>query len=251
MLKMMRPMTIALFVLLMMQSPRIVAAQPTTAPSTQSAERSGANVAPARTPVRVRRPPPSGAPRGEGTAASRGDKNDLPQPILFAEHDAPGVTISPNPTLYFYIPAATKSHAVVTLSDPEEKTTLGRQTFDDGFAKPGIYHVRISELKEPLKPDHVYVWTISIRSAQGNAHNALALAMVRYQPDPELSAKVAKLDAEARAVELGENAIWFDAIAALSEAIDANPTDEFLRAERTRLLTERQKQGAALFEKSE
>ena len=71
---------------------------------------------------------------------------------------------------------------------------------------------------------------------------------MRYQPDTELSAKIANLTLEERARVLGENAIWFDAIAALSEAIDASPTDTFLRAERTRLLTDRQKENAASFE---
>jgi hypothetical protein len=231
--------------------PHYASAQPTTAPSTQQTETApGDGVASARRPIRVLRTPPSTAGPGEGTAASRGGK-DLPPPVLFAEPESAGITISPNPVLYFYVPKATKSSALVTLSDPEENTTLGRQKFPDGFPKAGIYRVQISDLKQPLKPEHVYTWTVSIRAPEGdNAHNAVSLALVRYQPNAELSAKLSGMGPEERARVLGENSIWYDAIAALSEAIDANPSDQFLRAERTRLLSERQKANAASFEQA-
>jgi hypothetical protein len=234
-------------------------AQPTTAPTTQGSANvepgngAGANdVASTRAPIRVCRPPSTGAPRGEGTAASRGGEG-LPTPILFAEHDDIGVTISPNPVLYFYVEEATKNRAVVTLSDPAEKTTLGRVKFDQGFPKPGIYRAQVTELREPLKADRVYTWTVEIyQSAKGtaNAANAVAIALVRYQPDADLSAKIANLSPEERARVLGENSIWYDTIAALSEAIEANPADPFLRAQRTQLLAERQKQNPASFEQS-
>jgi len=53
-----------------------------------------------------------------------------------------------------------------------------------------------------------------------------------------------------RARVLGENAYWYDAIAALSEAIEADPSNQFLRAQRTALLTDRKKENAASFEKT-
>jgi len=123
--------------------------------------------------------------------------------------------------------------------------------FDQGFAKPGIYRAQVTELREPLKPDHVYTWSVQIYALNGNnANNALAIALMRYQPNAELTAKLAKLSPEERARVLGENSIWYDTIAALSEAIDSNPTDPFLRAQRTQLLSERQKENPAIFEQS-
>lgn len=246
-----RAIVLSPLILVLLQLPDRIFGQATTMPTTQQAEASsGEGVANARRPIRVLRTPPSTAGPGEGTAASRGGK-DLPPPVLFAEPESAGLTISPKPMLYFYIPKATKTSALVTLSDPEENTTLGRQKFPQGFPKAGIYHVQISELKQPLKPEHVYLWTVSIRAAEGDsAHNAVSLALVRYQPNADLSSKVAGLNPEERARVLGENSIWYDAIAALSEAIDANPSDKFLRAERTRLLTERQKADAASFEQT-
>jgi hypothetical protein len=226
---------------------------PTTGPTTRESDlqsrlaRLNAN----RAKIEIAPAPPSTAGPSEGTGGGRGNKNDLPQPVLLAEHDGVGVTISPNPTIYFYIPAATKSRAVVTLSDAEEQTTLARETFDDGFAKPGVYHAQMRTLKQPLKADRVYTWTIAIKSPDGkNENNAMAIALVRYHPDAELSAKLNGLSAEERARLLGSSGVWYDAIAALGEAIDANPADPFLRAERTRLLTERKRENAASFEES-
>src|SRR5262245_13644457 len=69
-----------------------------------------------RKPIRFQRPAPPGAPPGEKTAVARGDDDDnLPQPVLFAEQAAPGVTISDKPALYFYMPRGTKNKLVVTL----------------------------------------------------------------------------------------------------------------------------------------
>ena len=228
----------------------VALAQPTTAPTTQGSNVERSGVAAARTPIRISRPPSSGAPRGEGTAASRGGE-EVPTPILFAEHDDAGLTISASPTICFYIAEPTKNKAVVTLSDPIDQTTIGVKWFPQGFPKAGVYRVQMDELRAPLKADGIYTWNVSIYSAkQNNAGNALAHALMRYQPSADLSAKIANVSAEERARVLGEAGIWYDAIAALSEAIEANPSDTFLRAQRTQLLTDRNKENAASFEQS-
>src|SRR5262249_28751855 len=145
---------------------------------------------------------------------------DLPQPVVFAQHDVAGDTISPSPSLYFYIPKSTTNPAVVTLNDPIGKTTLARKGFAQGFTKPGIYHVTFNDLSEPLKDGGVYEWTVSIRAKKaGNAHNAIALALMRYAVKPDLIEKLRGLDPEDRARVCADNSIWFDAIASLSEAI--------------------------------
>jgi hypothetical protein len=228
---------------------------PTNAPTTQSDAPSDvqsrlAQLNRNRAPIEIAPAPPSSAGKSEITGGGR-NNSDLPQPVLFAEHQGTGVTISPNPTLCFYIAAATKCRVVVTLSDSEEQKTLGRETFESGFAKPGVYYVQMRTLKQPLKPGHVYTWTLGIKSPDGRSDNdAVAVTAVRYRPDEALSEKIANLEPEDRARVLGAAGVWYDSIAALCEAIDKNPADPFLRAERTRLLTERKRENAAAFEEA-
>lgn len=225
-------------------------AQPTTAPTTQRSIGAGeAIAADDEAPIRVTRAAPSGAPRGQGTAASRGGKG-VPTPILFAEPDDAGFTLSSNPTICFYVAEPTKSRAVVTLSDAMEHTTVGAVWFREGFSKAGVHRVQMTDLKEPLRPGALYSWIVSIYSpSNNNDDNAAAVAVMRFEPNAELSQRIANLTPVQRARVLGENAYWYDAIAALSEAIEADPSNQFLRAQRTALLTDRKKENAASFEK--
>jgi hypothetical protein len=203
-----------------------------------------------RKPIRFQRPAPPGAPPGEKTAVARGDdEQNLPQPVLFAEQAAPGLTISPRPVLWFYIARPTGNKAVVTLSDTVEQQTIARIEFASGFVKAGIYKAAVPADAPELKPGIHYQWTVSVTSRPGdNSHNAVSLALMRYTPMPELQNHVRSMQPADRAARLAENAIWFDTIAAVCEGIEANPDDAFLREQRTSLLVGQGKADAARYQ---
>src|SRR5205823_653195 len=82
-----------------------------------------------------------------------------------------------------------------------------------------------------LKPDVDYTWSVRPESSRKiTASGLIRRTSVPQAPQGDPS------DASTRAASLAEAGIWYDALAAISEAIEKSPQDASLRQRRASLL---------------
>jgi hypothetical protein len=104
----------------------------------------------------------------------------------------------------------------------------------------GVHRVRLSDHNIRLSPGAPYRWFVAVvPDADRRSKDILAGgAIERVDLSEELKLKVAK----AKKFELpslyAEAGLWYDAVAAISELIEAAPKDQGLRKERASLLTQ-------------
>jgi hypothetical protein len=152
----------------------------------------------------------------------------MPQLCVPFEHM--GLSATPQPTLYFYVPQAVTNKVSVTLVDTETKETISLPLLD-GIKEKGLQRFDVAATGHSLRPGVPYVWSVSIRATEGGpAHNAYAGAFIRYdEPTPELTAALAGKETDEKAAIFAENHFWIDTIAAEIDLINADPGDDSLR----------------------
>jgi hypothetical protein len=186
----------------------------------------------------VYKPPQRGAPapgsrRGGGT---RGTNKSVPVISLLAP-DHVGFTLQEQPVLYWFTPTK--------LDQPLEFTLIGENAVAPAVetklpppAQPGLQQIRLSDFKVNLAPGERYQWSVALildadeRSADIVAMGAIERAQ-RDRLEPPLAANFSKAEAPGRYAEAG---IWYDAVMAISDLIQADPTDTELRRQRAALL---------------
>jgi Domain of Unknown Function (DUF928) len=168
------------------------------------------------------KPPLRGAPGGRVGGASRGTikiATPLPEIDLLAPDGESGETTNPAPTLYFYVSLPVRWPTRFTISAPWQPAPV-IETAIAAPAAPGIYAVRLADLRVRLQPRIVYTWSISIVTDPTDpAHDIVASAsLLRVDPDPAVEAAIAGASPERRAALFAQAGLWYDAIAAAAES---------------------------------
>ena len=161
--------------------------------------------------------------------------------------DQPGLTATDRPVILFYVPKPAKGPAVFTIFDTAKaKPKLIEITFDEGFTTPGVQRVDLSKHNAPLKPGQIYQWNVTIPNkpggggggAGGGANDGFAAGHIKYDESKTTVRDQWKSAPPADcAVAFADAGLWYDALAALAEAIDQNPTDPTLVEQRNMWLS--------------
>ncbi|MFO7664367.1 MAG: DUF928 domain-containing protein, partial [Chloroflexota bacterium] len=99
----------------------------------------------------------------------------------------------------------------------------------------GIHALR---LDYALKPEVEYQWAIAaVADPNQRAGDTLASGTIKHMPpSATLAAQLKDANPQQQLFLYAQEGFWYDAIATLSEQIDANPTDRGLREQRAALL---------------
>ena len=183
-------------------------------------------------------PPLRGAPGGRIGGGTRGSGREVfVLTVLAPDHTA--LTVSEQPSLYWYISSPTSLSIELTVMDlrttqPVLETKLA------GPVTPGVHRIRLADHGVRLEPGVPYRWFIAIvPDSNRRSRDILAGAAIeRVAPPQGLPAKLAQARKEETASLYAEAGVWYDALASISEQIDSAPNDAVLRKQRATLLAQ-------------
>jgi hypothetical protein len=186
----------------------------------------------------VYKPPLRGAPGGRiggGTRGTGGEKISLS--VLAPDHS--GLTISEQPSLYWFISTATSLPVEVVLVDPRAVEPL-LETRLTGPTQAGAQRIDLARYGIRLAPGVPYRWYVAIVADPARrSKDILAGGTIeRVAPSAELEAKLAAASPQQRPLLYAEAGFWYDSLAAFSALIEAAPGDEGLLKQRAALLAQ-------------
>ena len=184
--------------------------------------------------VPVYKPPPRGAPGGRVGGGTRGTDQTFTLSVLAPTHT--GQTLQEQPVLYWYLSKAISSPIEFTLADDGIKPLVETQ-IKPPF-QPGVQKVRLADYGVHLVPGKLYKWFVTlVVDPDRRSKDVLAGGAIERVASPEaLAAKLPSDDKRKAAFAYAESGIWYDAIATLSDLVEAAPQDKALHQQRASLL---------------
>jgi hypothetical protein len=184
------------------------------------------------------RPPLRGAPASRIGGAHRGIEGaDWSVFVLTPDHT--GYTTAEQPVLYWYTSKPVSQPVEVTLVkegdiDPVLETQI------PGPSIAGVQRLDLARWDIKLEKDAEYQWFVSviIDPEQRSQDITAGGTIRRVDAGPETQGRLASATEQSRAFVYAEEGLWYDAIDALSQLIDANPKDETIRNQRISLLAQ-------------
>jgi hypothetical protein len=166
---------------------------------------------------------------GEGNGA-------LPLAIL-APANWIGRTLHEQPSLHWYLPSLTPCPIVFTVIDGRPGKPLLEVTLPPPRS-PGVQRVRLADYGLRLSPGGRYQWSISLVPDLNDRSKDLTVSGIieRGTPSAPHDAQLAHADEAAFPTRAAEAGLWYDALTALSERIEAAPADPAPRQQRAALL---------------
>lgn len=192
---------------------------------------------PASAPAKVKfRPPSTGAPSVRVTGGSRGSGDTAITLDVLAPDDV-GVTTQEQPSLFWFQSKPADAKFELTLLQENKVKPLVQVTVERS-TKAGIQRLKLSDHGVKLAPGVEYQWVVALVGNPDNRSTDLVASGVikRVEPAADLKEKVSKATPESLSSVYAEAGIWYDALAVLSDQIDAHPENKALRETRADLL---------------
>ena len=182
------------------------------------------------------KPPLRGAPAGRVGGGTRSPG----AAFLFLSALAPdhtGLTVQEQPSLYWYLSGLTTDPIEFTLIEDQAITPI-LETRIGPPSQPGIQRVRLGDYGVRLKPGIEYEWFVAVVVDRENRSKDLLAGGVieRVEPSAELRARLAQAGKELASHIYAESGIWYEAMSAVSDIIDATPNDSQPRKQRASLV---------------
>lgn len=212
--------------------PNFRAAEPNESPAAPAAEAS-----PAHAPTKLVYKPPSGA-GNIPTRVSGGARGDagVDAVLLPLVPDHLALTTQAQPSLFWFQSKPAKAKFELTVVEPKNPKPLLSLNSPDAD-KPGIHRIKLARYKVELQPDVAYEWSVAIiPDADNRSKDVIAKGVIKRINPPANLASIEKADDVTRASAFAQAGIWYDALDAISNAIEANPKDASLKEQRASLL---------------
>ena len=192
---------------------------------------------PARAPMKLTYKPPAGAGNipTRVSGGARGGGADTSLLALVPEHAA--LTTHAQPSLFWFQSKPAKAKLELALVEPKKAKPVLALT--SGTANQvGIHRIKLANHKIELQPDVLYEWTVAIvPDADNRSKDVIAKGVIKRVSSPSgLAEKVENVSDTEKAAMYAEAGIWYDALEAISNAVDAHPDDASLREQRASLL---------------
>jgi hypothetical protein len=206
-----------------------LAAGPATQPS-MSARPTG------QTPRILYQPPTQAGPVTRVDGPVRGAADQWPSIYLLSpEHT--GLTTQEQPSLFWFMdrPAGNVKMELTVLQDKNPQPLV---EIPLDASKSGIQRVDLSTTACKLTAGQEYQWVVALIPDDAHRMNDVTRSAVirRIDPPEPLVEKMLTLGSTVdRAVEYAKSGIWYDALSAVSDQIDAAPTDPAVRTLRSQL----------------
>lgn len=194
-------------------------------------------------------PPSRGAPASRVGGGSRATGlTPVKLSVIAPEHT--GLTTRNQPTLYWYLSRPVDARLDVTVIDDRKIDPLLEQVI--GIPESaGIQSLDLASVGTALEPGIEYRWFVSLTpDEKQRSSDIVASGTIEYsKPDAALEKRIAGADELAMARIYAEDGIWYDAIDSLSLAIQQNPEDSGLHAQRAALLEQVGLDAAAAYDR--
>jgi hypothetical protein len=150
-----------------------------------------------------------------------------------------GLTISEQPTLYWFISSATTLPVEVAISDPRATKPL-LETRLPGPVQPGVHRIKLADYGVRLAPGVAYRWSVAVISdVNRRSRDILAGGVIeRVEPPAGLREKLADVPRDEYPSAYASAGLWYDALDSISNLIEMRPNDAQLRKQRSALLTQ-------------
>jgi hypothetical protein len=206
----------------------------TDSPATQPTPPASGKGTPPLATTPVYKPPMRGAPGGRVGGGTRSKDQVFTLSVLAPNHT--GLTSQDQPVLYWFVSKPLSSPIEFTLIDSSATPLLEKVLAPPG--RKGIQRLPLSEFGVRLESGKQYQWFLTfVSDPKRRSKDVLAGATIERLPlSNEVAEEVSKLDGVSAANRYAEVGHWYDAIASLSEQIEANPLDSNLRTQRAALL---------------
>lgn len=184
----------------------------------------------------VYKPPLRGAPKGRVGGGTRGLPGGVASVSVLAP-DHSGLTTQEQPALYWYLSQPTTTPIELTIiEDWAIKPVL--ETRLPAPKNAGVQRVRLSQHGVRLQPGVTYRWFVAlVPDAENRSKDILAGGLIeRSDFSEKVRAQLAQGGPRQAPYILAEAGIWYDALSAISDMIDASPNDDALKQQRAALL---------------
>jgi hypothetical protein len=186
-----------------------------------------------------------GLARGGGRSP---EEKNPPRVYVLAPDSSIGTTTREQPTLYWYISDPTKRKVKLSLT---AQSGQGAGRFPkpllmvelNGVEKPGIQALDLSTARgvggAPVKLEKGgrYRWAVTVAMSDSEpAKNPYAGCFLTRVEAPPALAQAASAKGPEAAAAFAEAGVWYDALAALNRAIEADPNEKSMRDTRRELL---------------
>ena len=161
----------------------------------------------------------------------------MPPTLFPLAPDHTGLTIQEQPSLYWYLSRPTSYPVEFTIiADGARQPLLERRLSDS--LRLGMQRVRLADYGVRLSVGVPYRWSVAVVVDPDNrSRDVIAGGTIeRVAPPAELLAKSARAGKTRAPYIYAEAGLWYDALTAISDLIDAAPEDRTLRQGRASLL---------------
>lgn len=182
------------------------------------------------------RPKTTGAASVRVTGGSRGT-GDAAITLDVLVPDDIGTTTQEQPSLFWFQSKPAEAKFELTLLQ-ENKVKPLVQVKVERASKAGIQRLKLSDHGVKLAPGVAYQWVVALVTDPDNRSTDLVASGVikRVAPAADLKEKISQAAPASLAGLYAEAGIWYDALAALSDQIEAQPENQPLRQTRAELL---------------
>ncbi len=235
---------------------------PVVAPAQTGEDASAKTIAPppagskARATAILYVPPTRGSARHTAGAGTRGVGSGKARVAVLAPADHVGLTTRASPTLYWNLSEATTTRIEITVVDDDAIEPVVSLSLPAPVAA-GVHALDLESLGVVLAPDKTYRWFVAlVHDAHRRSKDELAegtieriAVPVALESEPggvraataraELAGRDGEIGAlRAESLRAASTGLWYDALAALSSALERDPTNPELRADRSALLAQ-------------
>ena len=197
-------------------------------------------------------PPMRGsASSGRGGGGTRGtaDGPSVTLEVLVPDHT--GLTVSAQPTLYWFVSQRIETDAELTIVDDTSVDPLLELKLTPPI-EPGIHALSLQEHGVQLEPNVPYQWFVAVvvDPSQRSFDVIAGGEIERVAQTSELASQLRSVATQETPQAYAEAGIWYDALDGLSTQIGNSPNDAGLRQQRAALLDQVGLPGAAAYERS-
>ena len=187
----------------------------------------------------VYKPPLRGSPGGRVGGGTRGASLEAPVSLSVLVPDHVGLTLQHQPRLYWFVSRKPTQLIEFTITEKDEVKPVLEARLKP-LEKAGIHCIRLADHAVQLRQNVLYKWFVSvITDPDRRSRDILSGGMIEVVPaSPDLSAKLNQAPKTKQPFVLAEEGLWYDALAGVSERIDAAPKDLSLRKQRAALLNQ-------------
>ncbi len=131
-------------------------------------------------------------------------------------------SLSPSPTLYWYLSKATESPVRFTLIEDDPSAIEPILDVSLGsFDNPGIYAIPLSQFGVQLEAGQRYAWSVGLSSSLASAYSTrpTARTWLEHYPSPDVQSSLVSASPLDQTDKLARHGYWFDAIDVVSRQI--------------------------------